>query len=153
MRAPKSWIAEYVNIPASITDQQISDALVRVGFEVEEIIVQGEDLTGPLVVGKVLAIEELKEHKKPIRYVELDCGEGQSRFVICGAQNFAVGDLIVASLPGAALNQFMLLIPTSILNYVEATTLSNFAGMLISVPITTCGIVILYRYFHAKFHN
>jgi hypothetical protein len=60
---------------------------------------------------------------------------------------------ILASLPGAALNQFMLLIPTSILNYVEATTLSNFAGMLISVPITTCGIVILYRYFHAKFHN
>jgi phenylalanyl-tRNA synthetase beta chain len=103
MRAPKSWIAEYVDIPASITDQQISDALVRVGFEVEEIIVQGEDLTGPLVVGKVLAIEELKEHKKPIRYVELDCGEGQSRFVICGAQNFAVGDLIVASLPGAVL--------------------------------------------------
>lgn len=103
MRAPKSWIAEYVDIPASITDNQIADALVRVGFEVEEIIVQGEDLTGPLVVGKVLAIEELKEHKKPIRYVELDCGEGQSRFVICGAQNFEVGDLVVVSLPGAVL--------------------------------------------------
>ncbi|MBU6263835.1 MAG: phenylalanine--tRNA ligase subunit beta, partial [Actinomycetales bacterium] len=103
MRAPKSWISEYVDIPASTTDSQIADALVRVGFEVEEVIVQGADLTGPLVVGKVLAIEELKEHKKPIRYVELDCGEGQSRFVICGAQNFAVGDLIVASLPGAVL--------------------------------------------------
>ena len=103
MRAPKSWLSEYVNIPSSITDQQISDALVRVGFEVEEIIAQGSDLTGPLVVGKVLAIEELKEHKKPIRYVELDCGENESRFVICGAQNFAIGDLIVASLPGAVL--------------------------------------------------
>ncbi len=103
MRAPKSWIAEYVDLPANLTDQQIADGLVRVGFEVEEIIVEGKDLTGPLVVGKVLAIEELKEHKKPIRYVELDCGEGQSRFVICGAQNFKVGDLIVASLPGAVL--------------------------------------------------
>ena len=103
MRAPKSWISEYVNLPANISDQEIADALVRVGFEVEEIIVQGADLTGPLVVGKVLAIEELKEHKKPIRYVELDCNEGQSRFVICGAQNFSVGDLIVASLPGAVL--------------------------------------------------
>ncbi len=103
MRAPKSWISEYVNLPVNISDQEIADALVRVGFEVEEIIVQGADLTGPLVVGKVLAIEELKEHKKPIRYVELDCNEGQSRFVICGAQNFSVGDLIVASLPGAVL--------------------------------------------------
>ena len=103
MRAPKSWISEYVDLPKNISDQQIADALVRVGFEVEEIIVQGSDLKGPLVVGKVLAIEELKEHKKPIRYVELDCGESKSRFVICGAQNFKVGDLIVASLPGAVL--------------------------------------------------
>lgn len=60
---------------------------------------------------------------------------------------------ILASLPGAALNQFLLLVPSSILNYVEATTLSNFAGMLISVPISSCAIVILYRYFHAKFHG
>lgn len=103
MRAPKSWVAEFVDLPAAITDQEIADALVRVGFEVEEVIIQGADLKGPLVVGKVLVIEELKEHKKPIRYVELDCGEGQSRFVICGAQNFKVGDLVVVSLPGAVL--------------------------------------------------
>ena len=103
MRAPKSWIAELVDLPKSISDQEIADALVRVGFEVEEVITQGADLKGPLVVGKVLAIEELKEHKKPIRYVELDCAEGQSRFVICGAQNFKVGDLVVVSLPGAEL--------------------------------------------------
>ncbi len=60
---------------------------------------------------------------------------------------------ILASLPGAAINQFMLLIPSSVLNYVEVTSLANFASMLISVPITTSGIVILYRYLHAKFHN
>ena len=103
MRAPKSWIAELVDLPKSVSDQEIADALVRVGFEVEEVITQGADLKGPLVVGKVLAIEELKEHKKPIRYVELDCAEGKSRFVICGAQNFKVGDLVVVSLPGAVL--------------------------------------------------
>ena len=103
MRAPKSWISEFVDLPTSVTDQEIADALVRVGFEVEEIITQGADLKGPLVVGKVIAIEELKEHKKPIRYVELDCAEGKSRFVICGAQNFTVGDFVVVSLPGAVL--------------------------------------------------
>ena len=103
MRAPLSWIKEFVDIPASVTAEQISDGLIRVGFEVEEIIKQGADLTGPLKFAKVLSIEEITEFKKPIRYVGLDCGEGQTRYVICGATNFAVGDLIVAALPGAVL--------------------------------------------------
>ena len=103
MRAPLSWIKEFVDIPASVTAGQISDGLIRVGFEVEEIIHQGADLTGPLKFAKVLSIEEITEFKKPIRYVGIDCGEGQTRFVICGATNFAVGDLVVAALPGAVL--------------------------------------------------
>lgn len=60
---------------------------------------------------------------------------------------------ILAAIPGAAINQFLLLVPSSVLNFVEVSTLANFASMLISVPITASGIVILYRYFHAKFHN
>jgi len=103
MRAPLSWIKEFVDIPASVTPEQISDGLIRVGFEVEEIIQQGADLTGPLTFAKVLSIEEITEFKKPIRYVGLDCGEGQTRYVICGATNFVVGDLVVAALPGAVL--------------------------------------------------
>ena len=103
MRAPLSWIKEFVDIPASVTADQISDGLIRVGFEVEEIIYQGADLTGPLKFAKVLSIEEITEFKKPIRYVGLDCGEGETRYVICGATNFAVGDLVVAALPGAVL--------------------------------------------------
>ena len=103
MRAPLSWIKEFVDIPASITAEQISDGLIRVGFEVEEIIKQGADLTGPLKFAKVLSIEEITEFKKPIRYVGLDCDEAETRFVICGATNFAVGDIVVAALPGAVL--------------------------------------------------
>ena len=103
MRAPLSWIKEFVDIPATVTAEQISDGLIRVGFEVEEIIKQGSDLTGPLKFAKVLSIEEITEFKKPIRYVGLDCGEGETRYVICGATNFAVGDLVVAALPGAVL--------------------------------------------------
>jgi len=103
MRAPLSWIKEFVDIPENISAEQISDALIRVGFEVEEIIKQGADLTGPLVFAKVLSIEELTEFKKPVRYVGLDCGEKETRYVICGATNFVVGDLVVAALPGAVL--------------------------------------------------
>ncbi len=103
MRAPLSWIKEFVDISPEITADQISDGLIRVGFEVEEIIVQGGDITGPLKFGKVLSIEEITEFKKPIRYVGLDCGEGETRYVICGATNFAVGDIVVVAIPGAVL--------------------------------------------------
>jgi phenylalanyl-tRNA synthetase beta chain len=103
MRAPLSWLKEFVEIPDFVTADEISDALIRVGFEVEEIIVQGSDLTGPLKFGKVLSIEEITEFKKPIRYVGLDCGEGETRYVICGATNFEVGDIVCVAIPGAVL--------------------------------------------------
>lgn len=103
MRAPLSWIKEFVDIPSSLTADEISKGLVRVGFEVEEVIHQGADVKGPLVFGEVLSIEEITEFKKPIRYVGVDCGEKQTRYVICGATNFAVGDIVLVALPGAVL--------------------------------------------------
>ncbi|CAB4877534.1 unannotated protein [freshwater metagenome] len=103
MRAPLSWIKEFVEIPSKISAEEIAEGLIRVGFEVEEIIHQGTDLKGPLVIGEVLSIEEITEYKKPIRYVGLNCGEKSTRFVICGATNFNVGDLVVVALPGAVL--------------------------------------------------
>lgn len=103
MLAPLSWIKEFVDIPAHVSPQNIADALIRVGFEVENVIEQGKDLNGPIVFGEVLTIEEVTGQKKPIRYVGLDCGEGQTRYVICGATNFSVGDRVVVALPGSVL--------------------------------------------------
>lgn len=103
MYAPLSWIKEFVEIPSSLTADEISKGLVRVGFEVEDVIHQGADVKGPLVFGEVLSIEEITEFKKPIRYVGLDCGEKQTRYVICGATNFNVGDMVLVALPGAVL--------------------------------------------------
>jgi phenylalanyl-tRNA synthetase beta chain len=103
MKIPLSWLREFADVPSGITPDEIEAAFVKVGFEVEEILIQGADLTGPLVVARVESIEELTEHKKPIRYVGLDCGEGSVRYVICGARNFSQGDLVVAALPGAIL--------------------------------------------------
>ena len=103
MKIPLSWLKEFVALPTKISYEEIAAAFVKVGFEVEEISLQGSDLTGPLKVGKVLSIEELTEHKKPIRYVGLDTGEGKTRFVICGARNFKVNDLVVVAIPGSVL--------------------------------------------------
>jgi phenylalanyl-tRNA synthetase beta chain len=102
MRVPVGWLAEYVDVPAGTTVEDLDTAFVRLGLEVEEIH-RAEEVTGPLVVGKVLEIEELTDFKKPIRYAQVDVGEAEPRGIVCGATNFVVGDTVVVALPGAVL--------------------------------------------------
>ncbi|MFC1415913.1 phenylalanine--tRNA ligase subunit beta [Streptacidiphilus cavernicola] len=107
MRVPLSWLREYVDLPAGETGRDVADRLVRAGLEVETVEQVGADLKGPLVVGRVLAIEELTGFKKPIRYCQVDVGDanghGGPQNIVCGARNFAVGDKVVVVLPGAVL--------------------------------------------------
>jgi phenylalanyl-tRNA synthetase beta chain len=102
VRVPIGWLAEYVDIPAGTSVEDLDTAFVRLGLEVEEIH-RPEDVTGPLVVGKVLGIEELTGFKKSIRFTQVDVGEAEPRGIVCGATNFAVGDTVVVALPGAVL--------------------------------------------------
>ncbi|GAA2592715.1 phenylalanine--tRNA ligase subunit beta [Streptomyces axinellae] len=108
MRAPLSWLREYVELPASETGRDVAARLISAGLEVETVEQTGAGLKGPLVVGQVLAIEELTGFKKPIRYCQVDVGTagtrpGEPQNLICGATNFAVGDKVVVVLPGAVL--------------------------------------------------
>ncbi len=103
MRVPLSWLRELVALPISLSAREIADALLRQGLEVEGVELFGSDLEGELVVARVLTVEVLTEFKKPIRWVSLDAGESEPRWVICGAENFAVGDLVVVVKPGSVL--------------------------------------------------
>ena len=107
MRVPLSWLREYVDLPATETGRDVQEKLVSAGLEVETVEHLGADLKGPLVVGKVLTIEELTEFKKPIRFCTVDVGQangtGEPQEIVCGARNFAVGDKVVVVLPGATL--------------------------------------------------
>ncbi|WP_034269701.1 phenylalanine--tRNA ligase subunit beta [Actinospica robiniae] len=105
MRVPVSWLREYVDLPESLTGRELAERLVPAGFEVETVHESGVGLTGPLVVGQVLEIEELTAFKKPIRYCQVQVGPEAAdvRGIVCGARNFKVGDKIVAALPGAVL--------------------------------------------------
>lgn len=103
MKIPLSWLREFVELPHSVTVKDLCDLLVQRGFEVEGVENPADHIQGPLVIGRVIAIEELTGHKKPIRYVTLDCHEKEDRFVICGARNFSVDDKVVVALPGAVL--------------------------------------------------
>ncbi|MFJ9580083.1 phenylalanine--tRNA ligase subunit beta [Streptomyces sp. NPDC101191] len=107
MRVPLSWLREYVDLPATETGRDVQAKLIAAGLEVETVEQLGAGLTGPLVVGKVLTIEELTEFKKPIRFCTVDVGQangtGEPQEIICGARNFAEGDKVVVALPGAVL--------------------------------------------------
>ncbi|WP_037570941.1 phenylalanine--tRNA ligase subunit beta [Phaeacidiphilus oryzae] len=107
MRVPLSWLREYVDLPSGETGRDVAAKLVRAGLEVETVEQLGADLKGPLVVGQVLAIEELEGFKKPIRYCQVDVGQangsGEPQNIVCGARNFKVGDKVVVVLPGAVL--------------------------------------------------
>ncbi|MFJ4900181.1 phenylalanine--tRNA ligase subunit beta [Streptomyces sp. NPDC088727] len=107
MRVPLSWLREYVDLPATETGRDVQAKLVAVGLEVETVEQTGAGLKGPLVVGKVLTIEELEGFKKPIRFCTVDVGAangtGEPQEIVCGARNFAVGDKVVVVLPGAVL--------------------------------------------------
>jgi len=116
VRIPVSWLLQQLELTEDhreLNAEQIAEAFVRVGLEVEEVSTLGP-VTGPLVVGRVAEIEELTEFKKPIRFctVELidpeDDDEGETGLpattqVVCGASNFVEGDLVVVALPGAVL--------------------------------------------------
>ncbi len=103
MKVGVSWLREHVQLPAAVTAAELDQALTNLGIEVEHVVDQRETVKGGLVVGRVLTIEELKEFKKPIRFVTLDIGGPAPQEVICGATNFAVGDLVVVILPGGVL--------------------------------------------------
>ena len=109
MLAPVSWLRAYVEGAPAATGREVAASLVRLGLEEEDL--HGGDITGPLVVGRVLEfVDELQKNGKPIRWCQVDVGnhgqrvsEGTPQGIVCGATNFAVGDLVVVVLPGAVL--------------------------------------------------
>ena len=111
MRVPLSWLREYVDVPTDASPEDVLAALVRVGFEEEDV--HRFDVTGPVVVGEVLSFEEEPQSNgKTIRWCQVQVApEGEPAAdggpavhgIVCGAGNFFVGDKVVVTLPGAVL--------------------------------------------------
>ncbi len=113
MRAPVSWIREYADLPATTSASELADRLTMLGLKLEALETPADQITGPLVVGRVLAkTPEPQKNGKVINWCAVDVGaELNARHgstedgvgIVCGAHNFDVGDLVVVVLPGGVL--------------------------------------------------
>ena len=55
MKAPLSWLKDYVDI--DVTANELQEKLFSCGFEVEELLEIGKDISG-VVVGEVIECEK-----------------------------------------------------------------------------------------------
>jgi phenylalanyl-tRNA synthetase beta chain len=111
MRVPLSWLAEFVDLEPGTSTHDVHAALVSVGLEEEDV--HGFDLSGPIVVGEVLDfLAEPQKNGKTIRWCQVRvAADGETaadggpdvRGIVCGADNFFVGDKVVVTLPGSIL--------------------------------------------------
>jgi len=107
MRAPLSWLREYVRVDASAED--IARRLAISSLEVDRVIDVGVPDTGDnlsfLRVGKV--VEAVKHpNADKLQLCQVDVGEAEPRQIVCGAWNFGAGATVAVGLPGVLLPGF-----------------------------------------------
>ena len=85
MRAPVSWLAEHAVLPAGLGGRDLAEAFVRAGLEVEAVEQTGADVTGPVVVGRVLSAEpEQHSNGKTVNWCRVDVGDHNEAAVAAG---------------------------------------------------------------------
>ncbi len=100
MKAPLSWLCDYVDIDIPV--EELEEKLFGSGFEVEEVIYAGADITN-CVVGQITAIEKHQDSDH-LQICQLDCGEyGNPIQIVTGADNVFVGAKVPVALDGSTL--------------------------------------------------
>ena len=100
MNVSLNWLQERLDL-SNYSIDQLDDLLTFAGVEVEGI--QQNGLSTKLVV--VAQIKEAAQHPDAdrLKVCQVDAGEGSLRQIVCGAQNYSVGDKVPCALPGADL--------------------------------------------------
>ncbi len=96
MKAPLSWLKDYVDIDVSA--EELQKKLFGCGFEVEELIDIGKDISN-VVVGEVIECEPVEGTH--LHVCKVDCGEHGVLQICCGADNVAKGIKAPVALIGA----------------------------------------------------
>lgn len=101
MKLPISWLNDFVDIK-NITIDELKTKLFDIGFEVEEIIDVGREISN-VVVGQIEKIEK-HQNSDHLQICILNCGDfGKQIQIVTGAQNVFVGAKVPVALNGATL--------------------------------------------------
>ena len=101
MKISLNWIKDYVQLDASV--EELSRAITFLGFEVEGVVSTGAPKLTQVVVGEVLTRDKHPNADK-LSVCNVDIGPaGGVKRIVCGAQNYKVGDRVPVALPGAVL--------------------------------------------------
>tara|TARA_B100001939_G_scaffold81869_1_gene69721 strand:+ start:225 stop:2585 length:2361 start_codon:yes stop_codon:yes gene_type:complete len=95
MKILKSWLADWIDV-SSIDDNDLSEALESLGFEIENIEHVKPNYKD-IVVGKVLEIYQHPNADK-VRVTKVDVGSSVYE-IVCGAWNFDVNAVVPVALP------------------------------------------------------
>lgn len=102
MKLSRSWLQSYVDL-APHSDDEIARAITFLGFEVEGIHATGAPALNHVYVGKVLTRDQHPNADRlSVCTVEVGPVHGLKR-IVCGAQNYKVGDHVPVALVGAVL--------------------------------------------------
>ena len=98
MRAPLSWLKDFADFPDDVA--LLRATLDDLGLVVEDVEMVGEGLEDVLIarIDEITAIEGADK----VRRVVVDAGGGPLE-IVCGAKNFALGDLVPLAPVGAVL--------------------------------------------------
>jgi phenylalanyl-tRNA synthetase beta chain len=101
MKISLNWIRDYVALDAPVAE--LTHAITFLGFEVEHVASTGAPRLDHVVVGEVLTRVKHPNADK-LSVCSVDIGPaGGVRTIVCGAQNYTVGDRVPVALPGAVL--------------------------------------------------
>ncbi len=100
MNISLNWLATHLDLSGK-SIKEIDDLFTFAGVEVEGIVSKGI-ASEKIVVAQIM---EAVQHPNAdrLKVTQVDAGEGTLRQIVCGAQNYKVGDKVPCALPGAAL--------------------------------------------------
>ncbi len=93
MKISLNWLSQYIDLSGLSVDE-MSDMLTFAGIEVEDIRQQGVD--SPYVVVARVASAEQHPQADRLKVCQVDVGDGTLHQIVCGAQNYKVGDKVPA---------------------------------------------------------
>ena len=101
MKLSLTWLRDYVQLDVSV--DEITRAITFLGLEVEQVIQTGAPKLENVVVGEVL-VRDRHPNADKLSVCQVDVGSaGGVKTIVCGAQNYKVGDRVPVALPGAVL--------------------------------------------------